>query len=188
MKNILFLLICLVVLGGCDVSQSILTLSSGEDGANKTNSQFKNMDDYLAEVADKVPGFAGYYYDPKSGAMTMWLKSEDDKAKAVEALLPYMEAKQLGVIDMEGFKKMEFLVRISNYDFRQLLVYQEMIGRSVKISHFSFSDVNEAQNKVTIGIYDMTEKPQILLDCAKVGIPSDAVEVIFRQQAVFYGG
>jgi hypothetical protein len=99
-----------------------------------------------------------------------------------------MEAKQLGVIDMEGFKKMEFLVRISKYDFRQFKTYKEIMDKNVTVRHLSTFDIDEVRNKMVIGIYDMTEKPQILIDCAKAGIPSDAVEVEYRELMRFYGG
>lgn len=186
MKNLLYFIICLIIFSGCDNAQSVSTLPTLEDTANKTWTPAKNMDDYLAEVADKVPGFGGYYYDFKTGAMMIWLKSEDDKPKAVEALVPYMEANLLGVVDINSFKNMNFLVRISSYDFRQFKTFMDILNRNVKVTHFTSSDIDEYRHKIVIGVYDLRERSQILTDCAKAGIPSDAVEVEFRDRLRFF--
>lgn len=123
----------------------------------------------LAEVARLVPSFGGLYLD--NGVPTVFLGNPAEQPAAIRALGPWAAR--------EGVDLGSVRVRQADYSYRQLDGWTSAVTRDVFMApNVVFVDLNEATNRVTVGIETGTSERDVKRIAASLGVPAGAVQVV----------
>ncbi|GAB4190121.1 MAG: hypothetical protein Tsb002_17850 [Wenzhouxiangellaceae bacterium] len=130
-------------------------------------------DQLLLQMAEKVPGFGGYYYD-EAGVLTFNLKDGGSRASfdALEALPLVQEA--------QG----DYRVETARYDVFELNRFYEALPESIwKVDGLVLTDLDEKANRVVIAVADLKSELTVLDQLASsrtVGL-LDAVNIEYAE-------
>ncbi|ARA93984.1 MAG: hypothetical protein D6685_00560 [Bacteroidetes bacterium] len=169
-----------LLLAGCDSISSTdpaterraVTPETGRITPHRLQSAqpFQTLDDRLAEVADRVPGFGGLFFD-------------EDGRLHVYQLDPSLSSRTTAALDLltdlDPATRADARVLEATYDFRQLqewrlLVRQNLLGHDGVMS----LDIDERVNRLTVGIEDAAHREQTRAALEALGIPEEAVLVV----------
>jgi hypothetical protein len=121
------------------------------------------------EVGALVPGFGGYFLD-ESGAPTVYLTDPSRRAEAEQALAAFLEDR--------GFTAADLQVRQGTYEYAQLDAWYRQARPDVfSIAGAILGDVDEANNRIRIGVADATAAIAVQDAIGRLGMPTDAVIV-----------
>lgn len=153
------------------------------------------LDKKLVETAKRIPGFGGMYFDD-DGNLNVYLlekvqrlSSEDVKARRVqiEEVLVDVFGKeclaQRGVPRSEQEEKQKLkqrpVIKIvkGDYDIMQLVKWRTGVDRALEVSGVVFTDVDEQQNRLKVGIEPSASREQIEAILKKFGVPLKAVTI-----------
>jgi hypothetical protein len=140
-----------------------------------------NLDDEFAEIAAKVPGFGGAFYD-EDGSFTLQLVdlSKQDAAKAATEELrnrssPAPQTRP-GGIPQPGVGQVKTLQ--ARYDFRELRDIRVTARDEVLSLPGTVSlEVDEKRNRVVVGVEKQDQIGAVRNQFAKLGVTADAVIV-----------
>jgi hypothetical protein len=126
-------------------------------------------------VAEVVSGFGGYFLD-ETGAPTVYLTDPSRRADAEQALA--------GFLADRGFTAEDLRVRQGTYEYAQLDAWYRQARPDVfGVAGTILGDVDEAQNRIRVGVASEAAATAVQGVVAQLGIPSDAV--IVEQRAPF---
>lgn len=124
-------------------------------------------------MVDKVPGFGGVYYD-RDGIAVVQIKRgnrHDPSSPALKALLRD-HPRRLGAAPA-GMRFVDV-----SYTFRELHRWHDAaLPEVAAISGWAYSDVDEANNVVAIGVSSASAKAEVVRRLASLNIPLNALEV-----------
>jgi len=121
------------------------------------------------EVAQAVPGFAGYFLDAR-GRPTVYLTDASQRPAAEQALAGWLSSR--------GFAAASLQVRKARYDWNQLHAwYNQVWTTALSVSGAVFSDVDEGNNRLRFGGADLGAVSTITAAVAAAGVPNDAFVV-----------
>ena len=121
------------------------------------------------DVAALVPGFGGYFLD-ESGAPTVHLTDVSQRGAAEQALAAFLEDR--------GFTAADLQVRQGAYAYAQLYAWYRQARADVfSVAGAILGDVDEANNRIRVGVANATAAAAVQDAIAQLGIPSDAVIV-----------
>lgn len=130
----------------------------------------------FAELAREIPGSAGFFFD-EEGNLVVYLKDLGLRDKAKSKLEPTLRAQRVGQRPGGRVRRSDqVLVRQAQYDFFHLAVWRDRATDPVlDIPDVVFVDLNEALNRVQVGISDPAARPKVERKLAELGVPSEAV-------------
>ena len=119
-------------------------------------------DDHWAEIAHRVPGFAGWWLD--GGTIVVWLVDTTQREAALQAIAAELPRRYRHTIR----------VRKADFDFIELREWKNLaIGDSAVV----WSDADEVQNRVVVGVVDSASLASTRERLVAAGIPSAALVI-----------
>jgi hypothetical protein len=144
-------------------------------GPRYPDGSYMLFDDMMLDIAERVPGFGGFFVNEEEGVAYVWLLDGD------EALLPRVERELRRYygdsLDLtNGLRMLD-----ADHDFRALKALQLLaIEHVLTWEGVVLADVDEAKNRVTVGVSTPEAQQRVLTFARQVG-GSDALEVEFRE-------
>ena len=118
----------------------------------------KTYDDELAEMADEMPGFGGWYTDEK-GRLNAYMTDLSSTAS-------------------RSLQQEEVLVKQGQFNFRQLLDWKRAVRNDVlAMPGVQSLDIDESRNRIVVGVTKTTRAASIESLTTRMGLPSDAILV-----------
>lgn len=148
------------------------------------------IDDQLAQVAEKVPAFGGMYYDD-NGDLNVYLTNPKAKGLA-NAALKSVFGRSLELSHPTRSKRFkgkptlkvgDFKTRKAKFNIKQLAKWKKSAGNAFAMKEAVFVDLDEANNRVTVGLSDTNAKQAVSDILTSEGVPLDAVNFIEAQPA-----
>jgi hypothetical protein len=125
-------------------------------------------DPQLAAVARAVPGFGGFFLD--GGVPTVYLKDARQRDAAARALAGFASAHDISLAGLA--------VRRADYDVAQLGAwFGAMSPQVAALPGVAFVDLDEASNRLLVGVESGAVTPAVLGATARLGVPAAAVVV-----------
>lgn len=139
------------------------------------NGRYWSLDEEFAHIArEEIPGFGGYFID-SNGELNVYLKEPARSGEALDMLKRVWSARGLGRGLHVDFARAQ--VRPAKYDFVQLKSWRETARAVLGLSGVVTLDVDEARNKVVIGVSSARGRMDVTRAVRWLDIPADAVVV-----------
>lgn len=139
-----------------------------EDAAQLQAAQLDSSDARQLRVSDAVPEFGGVFRDI-DGTLTVYLKNPAQKDRVRAAIEASFGAEMLGKKDLKVLQ--------GRYGFAELSLYRQMVQPAFGLKGVSWTDVDEANNRVTVAVETRSDVARLELDLQRFGVPSDAIHV-----------
>jgi hypothetical protein len=130
------------------------------------NGKEQTMDDLLLEVARRVPEFGGLFIDEQD-RLAVYLLDLTKSAAAEEAIVDVFGRERIppgGIQAIQG-----------QYGFLQLKEWYDRMGAVFRISGVTISDIDEAKNRLKVGLERIDKRELVEQQLSKLGIPLQAV-------------
>jgi hypothetical protein len=138
-------------------------------------SRVVTFDDYLDSVALQEPAFAGMYIE--NGTLIVMLTDLSRPAESVRAAITRVfSSTRLSVLPIQA--------RQATYSWTQLYTWGKALKLAFTVPNVWVTDLDEVQNRLSIGISNNAAKAPVLAVLTKAGIPSDAIVFKMRHPAV----
>jgi hypothetical protein len=132
--------------------------------------------DEPAALARTVPGFGGFFIDAQ-GNPTIYLRDPGQRARAEQALSPYLGAQGIGAGRLKVLK--------GDYDWSQLESwFAGASAEALTVPGAVFVDADEASNRIRIGV-ERGAGGRVRAALARLGMPDAAVIVEERAPVTF---
>jgi hypothetical protein len=159
----------IVLAGACtDASERLGPADQSHEPELPTRTQQPSLDNPIA-LARGVPGFGGFFLD-RAGRPTVYLTDPAQRGAAAAALAPFLRARGLDPARLE--------VARGNYEYARL---QRWFGAAspaaLSIPGAVFADLDEAGNRLRIGVANAAAAAQVRRAATSLGIPTNAVVV-----------
>lgn len=128
----------------------------------------QSYDDLLVRVEEKAAGFGGMFIG-QDGRLAVYLLDSSGLAAAraaIEAVFGAQQVPAAGVRALQG-----------QYTVSQLKRWTERATGLLEISGVTMLDLDEAKNRVAVGLEDDSRKPTVEQALASLGIPREAVVI-----------
>lgn len=135
---------------------------------SKDASKMETHDDLLLRVERAAPGFGGMYVD-KDGRLAVFLK---DPAQLPAARAAIETVFGQGTIPAGGAHAVA-----GQYTMSQLAAWTRRAGRVLELPGVVFVDLDEARNRVAVGVEDDSRTPSVQKMLASLDIPRAAVVI-----------
>ncbi len=131
----------------------------------------ETFDDALARLNEEVPGFGGLFLD-ETGRLTVYLVGGEEELPLVRArLLPKLVR---GGERVAGDIPVHVLP--ARYRFAELKKWNDrLMGPVLSLPGTILTDVDEASNRLRIGVENGEAAKQVEAELARLGVPSEAV-------------
>jgi len=131
--------------------------------------RMERYDDLLVRVEQQVPGFGGMFVDRGEGRLAVYLldKSQLGAARAaIEAVFGVDSVPAAGVRALQG-----------QYVVSQLKAWSEMAAGLLELPGVTAVDLDEARNRVAIGVEDKSSTRAVERALSAIAIPRHAVTI-----------
>ncbi|HEX2092955.1 MAG TPA: hypothetical protein VHG28_11155 [Longimicrobiaceae bacterium] len=135
----------------------------------------QSLDDRFAGLNRQVPGFGGYFYDA-DGNLNVYLTDPSQRGNAEAALASVLREPRAAARG-KGSAAPAMVVRQGQYEFRQLQGWHERLPAVLALSGVVFTDIDEATNRLRIGVESAAVRPEVEARLASLGVPAAAVVV-----------
>ncbi|HEX2076695.1 MAG TPA: hypothetical protein VHG08_03270 [Longimicrobium sp.] len=132
----------------------------------RAQGRHRSLDDEFADLAREIPGFGGYYYDGETPVVRLKDLAQRGRAQAVLA--------RTFAASGEG-QGMRFVG--ADFGFDELKAWADRLPAVLALDGVVFTDIDEARNRLTIGVEDAGGRARALARLAELAIPSAAVVV-----------
>jgi len=146
---------------GCDIRAQVR-------GASQEPARMETHDDLLIRVEKYVSGFGGMFID-SNGQLAVYLLDAaqlDATRSAIEAVFGPSRVPAAGIRAIEG-----------QYAVSQLKTWTERAGAVLKIPGVTMVDLDEAKNRVKIGVESSSQMPAVEKALSSLSIPRKAVSI-----------
>lgn len=132
----------------------------------------QTLDDLFEAVARQAPEFGGMFLGPDEETLQVYLT--DISPASVAAVQRAIEANfEASVIPPGGMVALQ-----GQYDFRQLRGwYAHMMGPILSIPGVSLTDIDEAKNRLGIGVVSLDVEGRVIDQLTRLAIPREAVVI-----------
>lgn len=127
----------------------------------------RNLDQEFAALAVEVPGFGGYYYEGEDLVVRLADLGQRERARAVIG--------RTFAAAGSNASKMRFVK--GEYGFTQLKEWGDRLPAVLNQAGVVFTDIDEARNRLTIGVENADGRARAVAKLAELAIPSVAVIV-----------
>lgn len=136
-------------------------------GGNPPAHAQNGLDREFARLAREIPGFGGYYYE--NGTPVVRLKDLGQRGRAQEVLARRFADDRVGGRGIRFVK--------GDFDFTELQAWADRLPRVLELSGVVFTDIDEARNRLTIGVVGDDARSRAVARIAELAIPGEAVIV-----------
>jgi hypothetical protein len=134
----------------------------------------QTLDEKFDEMVDRVPGFAGIYYD-KDGTPIVRLV-QPAMGPAHSAVLDAFVRARPRIFHSVSEHTLRFLQ--ADYDFRQLKKWHDAAFAAVAaVPGLAYTDIDEVNNRLTVAVTNAATRDVIIDRVRLLGIPVGAVQV-----------
>ena len=130
------------------------------------------LDDAFAGLAEKVPGGFGGFFGSSDGRLTVYLVDPSKKQSALTALAATVTDPGVRRDIARGVRVLQ-----GRYDYGQLTDWRGRLGSIVAQGGVTFTDIDEVQNKVSIGVERAADRSRVASAVGRLGIPAEAVVI-----------
>lgn len=156
------------------VDELVGAVQNALEGCSAAESR-RTLDDSFEDVARLVPDFGGMSVDEDEQALDVYLL--DPSAEKVAAVASAITQVFGPIVPAGGIRALE-----AQYGFSQLRGwYRALVGPILSIAGVVVTDIDEAANRLAIGIETPAAEPQIGEALSELGIPSDAVVITLME-------
>jgi hypothetical protein len=127
----------------------------------------KSIDERFADVGRAAPGFGGMFL--RAGALNVYLVDDAHRAAARRAIEAAFGAE---AVPAAGVR---FLG--ADYSFNQLKAWQQRANALFELSGVVTTDVDEAANRVAVGVERASAARAVAKELAAAGVPAGAVRI-----------
>lgn len=131
----------------------------------------------FAELGEKIPGFAGFYFD-ESGATVIRLVDLGQKELTKRILAPILSSRGKSLTVMKFVK--------ADYSFTQLTAWREHFPEILPIEGVTSTSIDKRANRIRIGVANEIARQRVSAKLSALGIPLEAVELFQEAPATFY--
>ncbi len=132
----------------------------------------RTIDDLFEDVARSVPGFGGMFLGEGGQVLDVYLL--DQSAEQIEAVEGAIRAVFGPIIPEGGIRALQ-----GQYGFLELRQwYTAMLGRVLSTPGVVATDIDEAENRLTISIETADVEEQVAQAITELGIPENAVAIV----------
>jgi hypothetical protein len=142
-------------------------LSAGQEAPRERGS-IETFDDLLVRVEQRAPGFGGMFIGP-DGRLAVYLLDPSQLAAARSAIEAVFGAQQVPAAGVRA--------RQGQYTASQLKRWTEHANGVLEVQGVTLVDLDEARNRVAIGIEDESARPRAEQALLSLGIPRAAVVI-----------
>lgn len=147
------------------------------------------LDEQFASLSILLPGFAGAFFDEEDNFVIA--VSQDSEFKYPEDIMQTLSESRtnLSILDdiLESASKHNLLVQEAIYDFATLHEWHMTISKKLMSDpNVIFTDADEVQNRIVIGVNEISEKEKYFADISALGIPNDAI-IIKKTEPIVEG-
>ncbi|MBI4475648.1 MAG: hypothetical protein HY654_00655 [Acidobacteria bacterium] len=136
--------------------------------ASQERSTMESYDDLLVRVEERAPGFGGMFIG-QDGRLAVYLFDPSQLAaarSAIEAVFGAQRVPAAGLRALQG-----------RYTVSQLKRWTERAAGMLEMSGVTMVDLDEAKNRVAIGLEDDSRTPTVEQALVSLGIPREAVVI-----------
>jgi hypothetical protein len=150
-----------LLLGGCALFQS------GIDSQNAQPTDPLTIDEKYLKIAQSVPGFGGMFID-QTGTLNVYLTDQMQIASAQSEIAAVFGnlVPQANVKSLKG-----------DYNFVELKRWSDKLLRLFDIQGVILTDIDDTQNRLKVGVEDLSIAGQVEQALAKLGVPRVAVNI-----------
>jgi len=134
----------------------------------------RSMDAMLGEVSARVPGFGGMYVD--HDVLVVYLQDASQAASVPSSVSAVFGA---GAVPAGGIR-----ILPAAYSVPQLLGWHGRTGPLFSLPGVVSTDLDEARNRVTVGVVDEASAAAVARELPRLGIPRGAVNIETRAPIV----
>ena len=124
------------------------------------------QDDHLEEVAAQEPAFAGMFVE--NGQLIVMLTDLSRPVSAVRGAIT-------SVFTDPRFTTIPIQTRQAKYGWSQLYAWGTVLPRAFSVPGVTVTDLDEVDNRISIGIANDAAKTPVLAMLARAGIPAEAI-------------
>jgi hypothetical protein len=135
---------------------------------SQEGSRMETDDDRLVRVEEKAPGFGGMFIDP-DGRLAVYLLDSAELPPARSAIESVFGASRVPSVGVRALK--------GQYTISQLKAWTERTGAFLEMPGVTMVDLDEATNRVAIGVADESRTEAVRQALSSLGIPRAAVAV-----------
>lgn len=147
---------------------------SGQPGQPQQAPATGNLDETFAAVAQTAPGFGGLFFDD-AGAPTIYVQ-DPAQGDAAEAAVRATLGSDVGQAPIN--------VVVGKYDYGQLNTWYAAIDSLFSNPAVVSTDIDEANNRLTVGVEDLAIEASVRAELDGLGIPEQAVNIEQEERAV----
>jgi hypothetical protein len=184
----------IITLSGCDVPDPVQPSISATQVARSADDErvrsARTTDDLFARLAEVIPGFGGFYFDP-IGTPVVVLTHEANRGRAVEVLQSTFGTDRfslpggLRAPDWAGAR-----VQTGRNEFRDLQYWRRRATEAIfEVPGVTLLDIDERKNRLRVGVRDGVAEQGVYGVLARIGVPAgvatvDRVEPVRYQQTL----
>jgi hypothetical protein len=175
--------VALLVIGACEKDRPPLSAPAAPRGLARSQTiqtvkgshHLRLAEQQVVQLANEIPGLAGYYIDGANGQLVAYVKDTGQGTRrAAAALQAHLVADGLGIPMRQ--RPYRVLIKLADYDFQTLSDYRDFITDSLLGAPGVVSDgINHALNRVTVGVKDANAQAFVLNQLRQHGIPAGAM-------------
>jgi hypothetical protein len=179
------LIVCIGMLAGCGGSGDDAPTSTACDSASTSpaaavpsvSAQAVTMDDMFVEVGERVPSFAGFYYDDQGRPTLLMLdpSQADAAAQAIRDIFgqDYIRGSDINVVQAKG------------YSFAQLQQWYDKVWTHVlEIPGAVSTDIDEMNDRLSFGAQTDDAEAAITAYLKQMCLPDGSYEVKHEEPPV----
>lgn len=130
------------------------------------------LDDAFGQLAAEVPGGFGGFFASDDGRVTVYLVDVSRREAAIAALIAAV--RDPGV---RGDLARGVTIRQGRFDYRQLMDWRARVGSLPHKVGITLTDIDEVQNRLTIGVEREDDRNRIVSEARRLGIPMNALSI-----------
>ncbi len=159
---------------GCSGTTDLPSSASANRNSSLPIAGLHGIDAQFARIADTIPGFGGWYFD-STGILQVYV--HDSSQAGAAALVARDFFSNRGAYTRPGYRdQIAINVRIGVYDFRELAAWRSQIDPLMaSVPGIVFTDIDEAHNRILIGVVDRMSADAVNQRIAELGIPPRAI-------------
>jgi hypothetical protein len=141
-------------------------------------SRLLSIDAAFAEIAGRIDGFGGLYYDER-GIANVYMTARTGGAQLDAATLAAQLNAQLRQVGLDGsISAQQLVVRSGAYDFGELSRFHRDVIPVLGVPGVVYTDADETLNRIVIGVEAGTSETAIQEVIRQLGVPVGAVVVV----------
>lgn len=156
-------------------SDAIPTAPNESPEETLARSAYRGLDGEFTRLAEEIPGFGGMYYGADGRLNVVVAPNATSAASVTRALAG--RAGGLSILAKVSGASEQMVTQQGDYDFAQLSRWYGEIRSVLSTEGVVFTDIDEARNRLRIGILADASEAQVRQALAQFDVPAEAIEI-----------